>query len=135
MQYVCTDRDFDMQTRTAVLQPRVCQIVVRLYVHCMVVVARTYYTIVLMERTTFSVYLYGRCSAIILYTVFVLTHARRAVHATRDGLAPARAPAPAATRERGLAPLRHARRAERGALTLLPKHPSALPLSVDAPAR
>ena len=44
MQYVCTDRDFDMQTRTAVLQPRVCQIVVRLYVHCMVVVARPYYT-------------------------------------------------------------------------------------------
>ena len=32
------------------------------------------------------------------------------VHATRDGLAPAPAPAPAATRERGLAPLRHARR-------------------------
>ena len=27
------DRDFDMQTRTAVLQPRVCQIAVRLYVH------------------------------------------------------------------------------------------------------
>ena len=63
------DRDFDMQTRTAVLQPRVCQIAVRLYVHCMIVVARPYYTIVLMERTALSVYLYGRCSAIILYTV------------------------------------------------------------------
>ena len=51
MQYVCTDRDFDMQTRTAVLQPRVCQIVVRLYVHCMVVVARSYYTLCLCFKT------------------------------------------------------------------------------------
>ena len=71
MQYVCTDRDFDTQTRTAVLQPWVCQIAVRLYVRCMVVVARPYYTI-LCTSTLYK--LYGRRSAIILYTV----HARGA---------------------------------------------------------
>ena len=53
----------------------------------MIVVARPYCTIVLMKRTALSVYLYGRCSAIILYTV----HARGAravlVHAQRAGLA------------------------------------------------